>query len=1030
MVDPLAYWPPGAEYLLYDSPAWIEHRSGRFVLHYQLGALSERVVERLGSRLERLHAAAIAALETEDDGAPIDVFMTESSDEPLGEPQDGESATRRIRGVYRPDAPDEAFDRALIELLLSEWLAGQAALPVFVDGLLGVATQRAQGHDPSRVDSRLYQHLRDGRWPSLAGTLGGPPPGEWPLYYQAVTSLMSFLLSAYSVERLREFGRRLETGSAESAIEATYGKSLPVLEKQWQASITEAERKPLGLFGFWPAIWPYMRPFWPSLLLILATLFAYRSPQLFSPAISKVLIDQGLTPRDATVVTVAIAALVGLVILQAIGNLAKEYLGARVGSAIMNSVRRRMFDQLQRLSLGFYVRSRSGDLASRLSSDLAAIESGLIQYIPLTITLAMGIMVSLVILFVADWRLALISLSALVLLLAIPRFLGRPLDEAGFDRRRVGGELASFEQENLTAQPAVKAFGLHQRQRTSYERLMEATSAATVRVGRLSGFYGGAITGVGAVAELLTMAVGAYLVFTGNLTLGVLVLFLQQIGVIVHNLQAVHWVIHPLQDASGGMQRVEDLLREGVEIVDVPGARPLAAFAQQIRFRDVTFSYTGEQVNLDRVSLAVPAGQSVALVGASGSGKSTLLSLLMRFYDPVDGDVTIDGQDVRQVTQSSLRSQIAVVLQDTFVFNASIRENIRLGRLEATDEEVEGAARAAELHDFIEGLPQGYDTVVGERGGRLSGGQRQRIAIARALLRNPRILLLDEPTSALDARSEAAINATLREVAHGRTVLMVTHRLTAAVDSDRIVVFDAGRVVEEGTHEELLEREGHYYRLWQQQHGFVVSDLGERVTVEPERLAMLPLFKRLDPTLLADLSDRFATEQYDTGSVLFEPSDPSDKLYMVLRGAVEILQVGPSGDERPVAVRRDGEHFGEVALRRGTTRGATARIMAPTTLLVLEREQVVKGISQILELPKDQRGLITWLARHRDATAADVAAHLDQDEASARAALVALVEQGYVQMTEIDGESRYQPRLGRRRGSRLRPEIWRTLESV
>jgi len=322
----------------------------------------------------------------------------------------------------------------------------------------------------------------------------------------------------------------------------------------------------------------------------------------------------------------------------------------------------------------------------------------------------------------------------------------------------------------------------------------------------------------------------------------------------------------------------------------------------------------------------------VAFVGPSGCGKSTILNLILRFYDPVAGAVTIDGRDIRTVTQASLRGQIGTVLQDTFLFNTSVRENIRLGRPDASDGDVEAAAKTAEIHDLIVSLPQRYDTVVGERGVRLSGGQRQRLAIARAMLRDAPILLFDEATSALDAQTEAAINQTLATLAKNRTTVTVTHRLSSVVHADTIFVLEHGRLVQHGSHAELAARDGLYRQLWQQQEGGVPAS-------DAARLQTVPFFASLDGALLAALADRVVTERYDDGEVVFQEGQQGDRLYVIAQGQVEVVTTGPTGAERRLAVLREGHYFGEMALLRDVPRSATVRARGSAMLLTLDRGQ-------------------------------------------------------------------------------------------
>jgi ATP-binding cassette subfamily B protein len=379
--------------------------------------------------------------------------------------------------------------------------------------------------------------------------------------------------------------------------------------------------------------------------------------------------------------------------------------------------------------------------------------------------------------------------------------------------------MLSSVQETVLAQPVIKAFGLELSALAGFSQRNAGLFDSAVRVSFLSALVErSAAVGI-LMLNVLIIGVGAYWAFRGAISVGTLVSFETVFLTLSYSLSYVSQFVPSLVQAAGGLGHIQGLLDQQPRIVDAPGAKPLPRMTSDLTFGDVSFSYTGEQLNLCELNLRIARGEVAAFVGPSGSGKSTLLNLLLRFYDPLRGSVSIDGHDLRDVTQESLRAQIGVVFQENFLFNTTIRENIRMSAPHSTNWEVEAAARAAEIHDFIVSLPQGYDTMAGERGGRFSGGQRQRIAIARAILRDPAILILDEATSALDPASEAAINATLARIAQGRTVISITHRLSSVINADQIFVLNHGKLAESGRHEDLLELGGIYWQMWRKQRG-------------------------------------------------------------------------------------------------------------------------------------------------------------------------------------------------------------------
>jgi ATP-binding cassette subfamily B protein len=392
-----------------------------------------------------------------------------------------------------------------------------------------------------------------------------------------------------------------------------------------------------------------------------------------------------------------------------------------------------------------------------------------------------------------------------------------------------------------------------------------------------------------------------------------------------------------LIESSAGMQRVHELLEEEPEVTDAPGAVALPRFSGEITLKKVKFRYSGDKLNLDDVSMTIPAQSKVAFVGPSGCGKSTVLNLIMRFYDPDEGSVCFDGMDIRGIAQNSLRSHISLVSQDSFLYDTSIRENIRMGRRDASDEEVEEAAKLAEIHDIIQAMPEGYDTLVGEGGGRLSGGQRQRVALARAIVADPALLVLDEATSALDPGTAASVIRTLERISRGRTMIFVTHRLESARIADLVFVFDEGRLAEHGPHEQLLQENGVYARLWQRQAGFSLDQKGD-AKVEATRLREIPFLSKLDDATLTRIAPLFVTEHYAHGRVVIQEGDRGDRFYIIVRGQVEESRTIPGGKSEQLAVREDGDYFGQIALLRKVPRPGTYRALSDCTLLSLANE--------------------------------------------------------------------------------------------
>ncbi|MEZ4449165.1 MAG: ABC transporter transmembrane domain-containing protein [Nannocystaceae bacterium] len=649
------------------------------------------------------------------------------------------------------------------------------------------------------------------------------------------------------------------------------------------------------------------------------------------------LIDNAIVGGDGAALAFGVSILAIFFVIRILGSAGAAVIGAQLSARYLTDTRRAMFAHLQALPMRFHGARSTGDLVAHFSSDLNAIETALVQGVPTALQGIFQSLPALVAMFYLDWRLSTLGLLALPLAALGVRLVGARAERASQEHKIQEGEITAFVQENLMVQPVVKLFGLARREGERFEVEARRLGATTARARRYAGLASTAgSAGLGLVLFLVILG-GAFLGRHGELTAGGFVAFLAAFMSFGDALGNLLDAVPPVLQSAGSVHRIDQLLREPLDAIEGDTA-PMPALVDAIRLDDVRFAYDPGHPVLDRLSLTIPARSSVALVGPSGSGKSTVLTLLMRFRDPDAGRITADGVDLRRVDVGALRSRMAVVFQESLLLGLSIRENIRLGREGASDEEVERAARAAELHEHVMTLPEGYDTLAGERGANLSGGQRQRLAIARALVSEPDLLLLDEPTSALDPVTEASIQATLRGVARDRTVIAVTHRLASAADADRIFVLEDGHLVEEGAHAELLARGGRYARMWAHQHGFSVAPDGRDAAITPERLEEIELFADLDLDQRRRLADWFVTERFDEGEVVFREGDPADRLYVVARGALEVLIDGRP--EPRVRTLRDGDLFGEIALIKGTPRTATIRAMVPTLALSLPRRRV------------------------------------------------------------------------------------------
>lgn len=580
--------------------------------------------------------------------------------------------------------------------------------------------------------------------------------------------------------------------------------------------------------------WPYAAPRrgWMLLALLLAAV----SPALLSVEIwlFKVVVDDVLVPRDFGLFPVVAASYVGLTLVQAACDGADRMLSTWLSQRFLVDLRTALLDHLQRVPLEFLGRHRLGDVMSRVSGDVSAIESFLVSGTSRAVSNVLQLVFFSVAIVLIQPLLAVVALVVTPLFWVTSRWFARRLKELSRERQRRSGALNASLEQTLSTLPLVQAYDQGEREVRRYAAEAEAKYRTEMAAARLRSVYAPTLDLIELAGALVVIGTGAWLLARGELTVGGLLAFLTYLSRLYSPARGLGSAVTTAFSAAAGAERVVELLDEPTLPPDRPGALALPRGPVELRFEDVSHTYAGASVPAVRgVSFTARPGDVVAVVGASGAGKSTLAALLMRALDPDAGTIRLDGHDLRDLTRSSVRAQVAVVLQETLLVDGSVRDNIVFGTPDASDADVERAARLADAHDFVQALPQGYDTPVGERGRRLSGGQAQRIAIARALLRDAPVLLLDEPTTGLDVLSVQRVTDPLRRLMAGRTTVVVSHDLDTVRDATTILVMDAGAVVERGTHDALVAAGGTYARLWRAQRAEAGHVLGDLDVPEP-----------------------------------------------------------------------------------------------------------------------------------------------------------------------------------------------------
>jgi len=571
----------------------------------------------------------------------------------------------------------------------------------------------------------------------------------------------------------------------------------------------------------------YLRPHQRGVALTLALVTLAMAASNAGPLLLKVGIDDGIAQGDH-----GLLAVVGIVYLATLALMwlltyFQVVITAAIGQASLWQLRNDMFAKLQRLSISYFGRNPLGAVMSRITNDVDVIS----EFVTIGVTTLVGDIVTLVIIvammFALDWRLALVSLTVLPLMWIASRYFSKRARTAFRQVRSTVGHVYGNLQESIDGVRTAQSFVREDRNAAAFERTNRTNVDASVRAGAIVSAFLPVVDTISAMATGLVIVVGGMFVINDEMTVGVLVAFIALIARFFTPIQQLARFYNQLQSTMAAGEKVFELIDEPVEVADKPGASALARIDGRVEFDGVTFGYDGTDV-LHDVTFTANPGQRVALVGPTGAGKTTAVNLLARFFEPRSGAIRIDGASLNAVTQESLRSQMGIVPQDSFLFSGTIRENIAFGRPEASDDDISQAARAVGAHEFIARLADGYDTDVRERGARLSVGQRQLICFARALLADPRLLILDEATSSVDAQTERIIQAGLERLMAGRTSFVIAHRLSTVRSADLILVFQDGQIVERGEHAELLHAGGLYYQLYTT--GFPGDETAETTT--------------------------------------------------------------------------------------------------------------------------------------------------------------------------------------------------------
>lgn len=562
----------------------------------------------------------------------------------------------------------------------------------------------------------------------------------------------------------------------------------------------------------------YIKPYMHRLIFAMFCTIMAAAGNLYIPWIIKDMIDEVLADKNGTMLNWIAASIIAIFVVRGLFWYGQNYLMSYVGQSVIIDIRAAVLKKLQRLSVSFYDKNKTGTIMSYVTNDVNALQSAMVENTIEMITEGFILIGSVVAMIYLDWRLTLFTVSTFPVVLWFMEFFGKKIRKTGGRIQECTADITSVLQESVASARVIKSFVREDYEVDRFDVENRANFRANMKNAQLMATLTPVVELVAAIGVTMIIWYGGNNVINGTITAGSLVAFLTYAVNISNPIKRLTRVIGNIQKALAAAQRVFMIIDMPEEIAESRDAKQLPEVSGKVEFQNVSFAYDDKGNVITDLSFSVKPGEVIAIVGPSGAGKSTIANLLPRFYDVNKGDIKIDGHSVREVTLDSLREQVGIVPQETMLFNGSVYNNILYGRLDATKEEIEAAAKAANAHDFIMQLTDGYETKLGDRGVNLSGGQRQRIAIARAILKNPRILILDEATSALDTESERVVQEALDRLMVGRTSFVIAHRLSTVKNADKILVLEKGNLVESGTHDELLALDGLYAHLYKIQY--------------------------------------------------------------------------------------------------------------------------------------------------------------------------------------------------------------------